>query len=462
MKLYNRRDQLALDQLVADYTRHGLNRRTFLQRAMAIGLSASSASAILAACGGSTPPGGTGGVPTATSLDVVNVWSDEEKASFLAVTKPFSDEKKITINVESTRDLDAELTARLRSKNPPDIAILPNPGKMKQLVQQNHLIRLDAFLDMNKIHHDYDQSWTTIGTVNGGLYAIFYKIANKGTVWYSPAQFQSNKYKVPQTWSDLISLSDQIAANGKYPWAIGVESGAASGWPATDWIAEIYLNTFGPEKYDGWINHTFPWTDGSVKTAFQTFGSIIGGKHYVNGAPQSILATGFKESSYQPFSTPPGAYMCYLGDFAEGFITQQYPNAKAGTDFDFFPFPTIKEQYKAVTGGADVIVALKDNTAVRDLIKYLVTADAQSIWVKRGGFISPNKSVHLSDYPNDVSRKSAQMITAGTFRYGAGDMLPPAVQQQFWKGVLTFIQDQKQLDSVLGDIESAAAQAYAS
>jgi alpha-glucoside transport system substrate-binding protein len=94
-------------------------------------------------------------------------------------------------------------------------------------------------------------------------------------------------------------------------------------------------------------------------------------------------------------------------------------------------------------------------------VKYLATADAQTIWVKRGGFTSANKSVALSAYPNAVAAAAAQQLTsATTFRFGAGDIMPPQVQQQWWKGMLTFIGNTSQLDSVLSDIESTAMSAY--
>jgi alpha-glucoside transport system substrate-binding protein len=243
---------------------------------------------------------------------------------------------------------------------------------------------------------------------------------------------------------------------------MGVDSGAASGWPATDWVAEIYLNQSGPDMYDKWVTHKIPWTDPSIKSAIQMFGQVAGGNHYINGAPQSILATGFEPASYGPFKTPPDSYMYYLGDFTQGFITKQFKTLKAGTDFNFFPFPTINTQYQgAITGGADVVVAMKDNDAVHQLVKYLATAEAQTIWVKRGGFTSVNKSVSIDNYPDAVAKASAQMMTsASTFRFGAGDLMPAQVQSAFWKGMLTYIQDQSQLDSVLSGIESTAQSAY--
>jgi alpha-glucoside transport system substrate-binding protein len=459
MPIYERQQREGLDQLVEEYTQGTLSRRSFLQRATALGLSLSFAGSILAACG---PSGSSNSTPT--SVDVLNVWTGEEQASFQAVVAPFTKNTGIKVKIEATRDLNATLTARIQGRNPPDIAILPNPGKMQQLAAQGSLISLDNFLDTNTIQQQYSKGWIDLGSSNGKMYALFYKAANKGTIWYNPKQFQASNYQIPTTWDQLIALSNQIAGSGKFPWSMGVSSGSASGWPGADWIDQIFLNLNGPDLYDKWVAHQIPWTDASVKNAFQYFGQIASGKHYINGAPQSILATGFQEASYLPFDSPPKAYMYYLGDFTEGFITGQFKSAAAGTDFNFFPFPVINQQYaNALTGGADVVTALTNNSAVKQLIQYMATPDAQAIWVKRGGFTATNNQVSTSDYPDAVSGASAKALaSAPIFRFGADDLMPSQVEDAFWKGVLTYIGDPTQLDSVLTTIEGVAAQAYTS
>ena len=169
--------------------------------------------------------------------------------------------------------------------------------------------------------------------------------------------------------------------------------------------------------YDQWVAHKIPWTHASIKDAFQSFGQIVGGKHYINGAPKSILATSFQDASYAPFTAPPQAYMYYLGGQA-GFITTQFPKAKPGTDFNFFPFPTMNTQYEgAVTGGADVVVAMKENDAVRTLITYLATAKAQTISGRNEEVyfhLTQSVSGFGSTYPNTVAQASAKMLTAQT------------------------------------------------
>ena len=472
MPTFDRRNRQALDALVEEYTTRPtltestMSRRIFLQRATAAGLSVSAASALLAACGAvpSTGPSASSTPATVTSIDVLTEWGGSELDSFKAMIKAFSDKSKITVNVESTRDLPAVLQTRVRGNNPPDVVGMPNLDLMHQMADQGKLLALDKFIDMNQYKQDYAQSWIDLASWKGTLYAVLPKGNSKATVWYNPTTFKAVGGTIPQTWDDMIALSDKLASSGKYPWAMGVESSASSGWPAADWVSEIYMNKYGPDMYTKWVKHQIPWTDPSIKDAIQMFGQIATGKHYINGAPQSILATNFQDATYQPFTSPPKAYMYYLGDFAAGFITAQFPNAKAGTDFNFYPFPTINAQYKgAITGGADIMVGMKDNDGSRQFLQFMASAAAQTIWVKRGGSTAVNKSVNLDDYPDPVSRQSAQVLTSATaVILSVGDLVPAALQAAYWKGLLTYIGNPSQLDSVLSGLEDTAKQAYQS
>jgi alpha-glucoside transport system substrate-binding protein len=468
MNVYDRRDRKDLDQLVEEYiTTNNINRRQFLQRATAVGLSFGAASALLEACGGgstSTVNTSSGNVPKVTSIDALTEWSGEELDSFNAINAAFTRKTGIKVNVESTRDLPAVLTTRVQGNNPPDIAGMPSVPKFQQLASQGKLLQLDNILNMSQYRQDYPQSWIDFSSVNGHVYAVLPKANSKGTVWYSPQQFQANGYTVPQTWDDMIALSNKIASQGKYPWALGVESAASSGWPGADWIDQIYLSLNGIDMAKQWAAHKIPWTHSSVKNAWQMFGQIVTGKHYINGAPQSILATNFQDSSYLPFDNPPKAYMLYLGDFATGFIKSQFPNAKPGTDYSFFPFPVINPQYKGqITGGADIMVAMKDNDGTRQFMHFMASAEGQSIWPKRGGATSVNKSVPLSVYPDDVTRAVAQqLLNATAVTVGEDDLMPQVMENAYWKGVLSFIQNPSQLDSILSSLENTASSAYSS
>ena len=466
MPTFDRRNRRDLDQLVEEYTTtSNINRRQFLQRATAAGLSISAAAALLEACGGGGSTGvNSGGSPVAvTSIDALTEWSGNELDAFNTISAMFKTKTGISVKNETTRDLLTVLTNRVRANNPPDVAGMPSVTLFQQLAMQGKLLQLDSFLG-SVYQQDYAPAWQQFASVNSHIYAVLPKANSKGTIWYSPKQFQANGYTVPTDWNGLIALSNKIAGQGKFPWSLGVESSGSSGWPGADWIDQIYINLNGPDMYDKWYKHQIPWTDASVKNAFQMFGQIANGNHYINGGVQYILSTNFKDASYLPFDTPPKAYMFYLGDFTAGFITAQFPNLKAGTDYDFFPFPTINSQFAgADTGGADIFSAFKDNTGTRQFMQFMASAEAQAVWVKGQVGSSVNKSLDLNLYPNPVARRSAmQLTTASSFRIGADDLMPTAMENAFWAGVLNYIQHPSQLDSILSGLETTAMQTYTS
>ncbi len=392
-------------------------------------------------------------------VTVLGVWGGDELSNFQEVVFPFTEETGIGMAFEGTRDLAAVLTTRVEAGNPPDLAILPNPGQMQEFAARGELVDLSTFLDMDQLRKDYAQSWIDLGSYEGKLYGIFYKAANKSLVWYNPKAFAAKGYEIPTTWDELIALSDQIVADGGVPWCIGVESGAASGWPATDWIEDIMLRTAGPEVYDKWVAHEIPWTDPAIKRAWELFGQIVRNEEYVFGGTTGVLSINFGESPAPLFDDPPGCYMHRQASFITGFFPE---GLVAGEDYDFFPFPQIEPQWGVpALGAADIIVMFNDTPEARALMEYLVTPEAQEIWAAKGGFLSPNKRVSLDVYPDDLTRKiAAALAGAEVFRFDASDLMPAAVGAgTFWTGTLDYIGG-TDLDTVLEAIEASAVDAY--
>lgn len=396
------------------------------------------------------------------TVRIMGVWGGEELDSFRAVAAEWERMTGGRVEFEGTRDLSPVLTARVQGGNPPDLAILPNPALMTTFARRNSLKPLGQVLDMNRLRNDYSQAWIELGTVSGQLYGLFIKGAPKNTVWYSPTQFSQNSWQVPRAWDDLIRLSDQMVAAGKAPWSIGMESAAASGWPGSDWLQELYLREHGPEMYDKWVRHEIPWTDPSVKATFERFGQIALKQGYVSGGVQNVLATNFTDASFAPFMDPPRAQMYFLGAFTQGFITKQFPNLQAGQEYDFFPFPTINSQYEgAVTGGADIAVMFNDNEASRSFMSFMAWAKAWEPWAKKGGFTSPNRSFDPAVYTDPITAKAARQLTdARIFRFDADDLMPAEVQQAEWKAILAYMGAPNTLDSILQGVEAIAKTAY--
>ena len=395
-------------------------------------------------------------------VDVLGLWSGGELRDFQDVVSPWEQKTGHTMAFVSTRDLNAVLTTRLKAGDPPEVAILPNPGFMHELAEGGKLVALDTILDMNRIKRDYTRAWLELGSYQGKLHAIFYKASSKGTIWYSPKNFKTKGYSLPKTWKEMMALSDAIVSQGGTPFVIGAESGAATGWPLTDWIEIVLLNQAGPEIYDKWVDHEISWTAPAIRRAFETLGRIVHTRKYVYGGSTGVLATNFINGTYVLYTTPPGAYMNYLGGFAQGFIKKQYPNLRPGEDYAFFPFPIIEPRYAGgVTGGADVIVLTKDTPGARSFIQYLSTAKAQEIWAKKGGFIASNKSVKLDAYPDAIAQQMAlQLANAKIFRFDGSDLMPAKVNDSFWKATVEYVNNPAGLDKILQSVEEVATEAY--
>ena len=102
----------------------------------------------------------------------------------------------------------------------------------------------------------------------------------------------------------------------------------------------------------------------------------------------------------------------------------------------------------------DLFGMFKNTPQAAGLIQWLTTPEAQSIWVKRGGALSPNKLVGQDVYPDPVSKQLAQtLVSAQTPKFDASDQMPTAMQNAFYKGVLDFVKDPGSLDSILSSLD---------
>jgi alpha-glucoside transport system substrate-binding protein len=403
-----------------------------------------------------------GGQQIGGSVSVLATWGGDEQASFMAMVKPFEDATGVKIDYTGTRDLNAVLTTRVQGGNPPDLAGLPGPGQMAQFAQQGKLIDLSTVLDMSTYNNQYTKTWTDLGTANGILAGIFIKASVKGLIWYDPKVWQQNNYQIPATWDDMMNLSKQIADAGNTPWCVALESGAASGWPGTDWLEDIVLRQSGADTYQQWYQGKIKWTSPEIKQAWQTWGQIVADPKMVFGGANKMLTTNFGNVGDPLFTNPPGCYLVHQASFITSFFQQNTPNIQPVQDFDFFgfpPFDTSKPQSTEMAG--DLFGMFNDTPQARALIKYLVTPEAQAIWVQRGGAISPNKDVPLSMYPDPLSKKAAQILTGSQVAvFDASDQMPEAMNNAFWQAILNYVQDPTSLDSVLQNLDSVQADAY--
>lgn len=393
-------------------------------------------------------PGETGG--DSKEVSVIGTWGGAEEEAFRAMVKPWEDRTGNTVKYTGTRGLGTVLTTGVASGILPDLAGLPGPGEMREFAQLGALLPLDDVLDIETYKAETSPAFVDLGTVDGKIHGVFIKSALKGLIWYNTSTFTG---PAPTTWDAVMSTPTGSAQS---LWCVGLESGADSGWPGTDWVEDFVLRVSGPDVYDAWVDGTQLWSSPEIKAAFLEFGKVLDTSF---GGSDTVNATNFGAGANPMFTDPPGCLFHHQASFITSFFKDQ-GGAQDG-EFDFFPMPDIDPAYAgAFTGAGDLFGMFNDTPEARDLLKYLVTAEAQQIWVSLGGALSGNTQV--TDYPDEVSKKSAEALaTAKIFRFDGGDLMPNQMKAAFFKAMVDFAQDQSKLDQILAELDEVQASAYA-
>jgi ABC-type glycerol-3-phosphate transport system substrate-binding protein len=311
-----------------------------------------------------------------------------------------------------------------------------------------------------RIRENYAESWLELGTVDGTLYGLFFKGANKSTIWYNAGVFEGAGVEPPETWDALLESAGTLQAYGVPAYSIG----GADGWTLTDLFENIYLRTAGPELYDQLSNHEIPWTDESVITALERMAEIIGDEQNLAGGTSGSLQTDFPTSVTRVFADEPEAAMVIEGDFV-GTTIAESTNAEPETGFNVFTFPSIDDSAPAVMGGGDAVVLFTENEAAKALLEYLATPEAAEIWAAQGGFSSPNQNLDPGVYPDEITRATASALAeAETFRFDLSDLQPSefggTVGQGLFKLFQDFLRNPDDAAGIAEQMERAASRAF--
>jgi alpha-glucoside transport system substrate-binding protein len=416
---------------------------------------------VLTSCGGDDGDGG-GTAEGTGEITIFSLWGGSEQEAFQKVLTQFTKDTGIRTKYESARDFLPVIRTRLAADNPPMIAIIPRPGFVAELAQDDVLIPLeDLGLDPDEINENYSETWTSLATVDDTVYGVVAKANSKSTVWYKPNSFEENNFEIPQTWNDLLEITEQYKAKGKTPWAVGAQ-GDENSWTLTDWFEQIYARQAGPEKYSQLFETgEVPFNDQSVKDALSEMVKIVNDEN-VAGGIDTALGISFVDAIGRVFGKNPRAEMFYEGGFVGGIATQQVNTSlRPGEDIDWFEFPEINADHgNPLVGGGDVAAAFVNNEDVSKLLEYFSTPEAGEIWVSTGAIASPNEAVPDSAYPNELVTKEAQQIKeAETFLFDGSDLLPGTLGQNFGTLLQNVIKNPGNMDSLLDDYQSQAEQA---
>ncbi|TFC82903.1 carbohydrate ABC transporter substrate-binding protein [Cryobacterium sinapicolor] len=412
----------------------------------------------LAGCSGG--PGSTNTDAGAEGDGVVSVYGTIGDTEAELLEESWADweaENDIDIQYEASKEFEAQIAIRAQGGSAPDIAIFPQPGLMADLASRDFLKPAPKTVEDN-VDEFWSKDWKAYGTVGDTFYGAPLMASVKGFIWYSPAKFTEWGVEVPETWDELLTLTQTIQEkSGSAPWCAGFGSGDATGWPGTDWVEDLVLRQAGAETYDKWVANEIPFTDPAIKSAFDSVGEILLNPASVNatfGDVRSINSTPFGD-----VATPLADGTCALhhqASFFDGFITDA--GGEVGPDGDVWAFITPAEEAgsQAVTGGGEIVAAFADDADTQAVQTYLSSDDWANSRVSLGGVISANSGLDPANAKSPILQEAIKILQdpETTFRFDASDLMPGSVGAgTFWKGMVNWINGAP-TDEVLTSIEA--------
>ncbi|MCA3436613.1 MAG: carbohydrate ABC transporter substrate-binding protein [Rhodobacter sp.] len=380
------------------------------------------------------------------TLTIFGPWRGEDQVLVESMLAYFTAASGVKVNYSSSENYEQQIVIDTQAGSPPDIAILPQPGLIADLVRKGFVTPLgedtQAWIAENYAAGD---SWVSLGSYAGpdgakSLYAFPYKIDVKSLVWYVPENFEDAGYAVPETAEELKALTERIVADGGTPWCIGLGSGGATGWPATDWVEDMMLRTQPVEIYDKWVTHEVPFSSPEVIGAIEDFGWFARNDAFVAGGAGAVASTDFRDSPKGLFSSPPQCYLHHQASFIPSFFPE---GTVVGQDADFFYMPAYagKDLGKPVLGAGTLAFITKDGPAARAFVEWLKTPIAHEVWMAQNGFLTPLKSANAEVYGTPALKKQGEiLLNATTFRFDGSDLMPGAVGAgSFWTGMVDFV-----------------------
>lgn len=400
---------------------------------------------------------------------VINAqWIDAEEDNFVANLAGFAERTGIDVQYEGYTDYETVLTVRVDGGDAPDIAQIAQPGKMREFQADGALVNLSEFIDTAAFEANFP-AFVDLSSVDGNIYGIPYKADLKSIVWYPNAAFEDAGYTIPETWDDLVALTDEIRATGVTPWCASMEHGDATGWVGTDWIEDILLRTAPPETYDAWVTHEIPFNDPAVLHAADlmaeiwfTEGNVYGGSTAINntfvGDTQNpMFAEGGPDCFFHKQAS--WIYTFWPGYVAATATDPAVVVNEPGVDSSFFYFPPIDPEFGSpVLGGGDMMMMFNDRDEVRAVMEWLATAEAAEQWIATGTFVSPNLSVPEEWYTGYPASGLAEILRgASVLKFDASDLMPAEVgQRSFWDGMVDWVAaDGANTEDVFAEIEAS-------
>ena len=404
-------------------------------------------------------------MPSANAVDEVTIFGGfggDQAKGFQAELDAFGAANGIKVTYTTLAAYDTDIRVKVKAGQAPNIGMWPQPGGLLEYASVLEQIDGLKSVDLASIKKSLVPGWAGLATKGGKTYGLPVSANVKSLVWYNPANFKAAGLTVPTTDAEMTALTSKIKSKKLgYPWCIGIESGGATGWAATDWMEEYVLRYGGEAQYTAWWKGKLPWSSATVQKAAKKFASVALTAGNVNGGGKAIAATSFGDTANLFKTDKSKCYMLRQGSFITDFFPDAIKAAYKANDFTnvgVFKLPAPAGTTDAVLGGGDLAAAFDDKAATQKVLNFILSDKlGQGAMLKTyPSYLSAHKTFPSAGYTNPITKNIAGILaTAKLFGFDGSDLAPAVVNATEWRELTNWISGKKTQKEAFAAIDAS-------
>ena len=308
-----------------------------------------------------------------------------------------------------------------------DLAIIPNPQGVVNLGERGYLHAVSTALNDEVLTQNYSKHLQEITTSQKDKinYGVLFRLIPNSLIWYDVGKYERLGSPNFESFEDMISFTKQYSSFDNPLWCMDIESGASTGWIATNWLEDLILHEYGPDIYDDWFKQIITSQNNEITLSILNIGKLIFDENAVYGGNQRIISKEFRNNYRNLLDEDNSCVFSWSGHFASMY----FPSDKSYEyDYDFFKFPS-KSNKNAMVGIGDSLVILNESNKSIEVFRSLVDDNFGQSWISKrdSAFISGNKNSNIEQIENKMLLKETLLVrnalNEDLFRYDASELM---------------------------------------
>tara|TARA_B100000287_G_scaffold180263_2_gene170293 strand:- start:8117 stop:9382 length:1266 start_codon:yes stop_codon:yes gene_type:complete len=345
------------------------------------------------------------------------------------------------------------------TENDIDLAIIPNPQGVVNLGERNIAIPINNVINEKDIKNKFSNHLIQITTSkkDNNNYGLWFRLIPNSLIWYDVEKYKSIGSPKFESYEDMVSFTKDFSSKEKPLWCLDIESGASTGWIATNWLEDLILHQKGPEIYDLWMNQDLLSGSDEITLSILDIGKLIFIEGAVFGGNERMIRKEFRNNYRNLVDEENPCVFSWSGHFASNY----FPNDKDySVDYDFFKFPSEKNK-DAMVGIGDALIVLNSTRETKTVINALVDDNFGKKWMSKSDstYISANKNSEISLLKNELTFKEAKLIKKAIeqdlFRYDASELMERRIgSDSLWHAMTKYIElTSKYIDEITEELD---------